>query len=156
VGAVTLLDDVPTGALVGLDSAPLIYYIEQHATYHPIVQPFFEDRVQKALNSIVTSVVSLAEVLVLPFKVGRADLVQAYRDFFAKAPQLTMVSISVALAEQAAHLRGQFNLRLPDALQIAAALELGATHFITNDIGLRRVTKLKVLVLDDYLPVPSP
>src|SRR5215471_21280728 len=102
MGPMTLLDDVPTGACVGLDSAPLIYYIEQHVQYHPMVQPFFEDRVQKGLNSTVTSVVSLAEVLVKPFVAARADLVQAYRDFFAKAPQLTMGSITPALAESAA------------------------------------------------------
>jgi len=30
------------GQLVALDTAPLIYFIEEHPTYLPIVTPFFE------------------------------------------------------------------------------------------------------------------
>jgi hypothetical protein len=30
------------GQTVGLDTAPLIYYLEAHATYLPVVDPFFE------------------------------------------------------------------------------------------------------------------
>jgi len=55
------------------------------------------------------------------------------------------------LARQATVLRARYNIRVPDALQIAAALKSGATAFVTNDRRLRRVQGLKVLVLDDYL-----
>lgn len=40
-------------------------------------------------------------------------------------------------------------LRTPDALQIAAALVAGCEAFLTNDAGLKRVTELRVLVLDE-------
>ena len=30
------------GQLVGLDTAPLIYYLEEHPTYLPLVDPFFD------------------------------------------------------------------------------------------------------------------
>ena len=40
--------------------------------------------------------------------------------------------------------------------QIAAALQEGASLFVTNDIQLRRVTDLTVLVLQDYLPPTTP
>ena len=43
-------------------------------------------------------------------------------------------------------------IRVPDALQIAAAVEAGATLFITNDQRLTRVQEIRVFVLDDYLP----
>ena len=32
-----LLDDVPEGAVVGLDTAPIIYFIEAHPEYGAIV-----------------------------------------------------------------------------------------------------------------------
>jgi predicted nucleic acid-binding protein len=41
---------------------------------------------------------------------------------------------------------------VPDALQIGAALEAGATAFVTNDRRLSRVQGPKVLVFDDYVP----
>ncbi len=57
--------------------------------------------------------------------------------------------ISVAAAERAAALRARYHLRLPDALQIAVALEAGCEAFLTNDRALKRVAELRVLVLDE-------
>ncbi len=37
----------------------------------------------------------------------------------------------------------------PDALQIAAALHRGCQAFLTNDITLKRVTNVQVLILDE-------
>jgi predicted nucleic acid-binding protein len=151
----SLLNDIPLSAIVGVDSAPLIYYIEAHPKYGPLVRPFFEDRISQGLNIAVTSTVSLAEVLMQPLMTGRNDLVQRYRDLLTAGPHLIMHDVTAAVAERAAGLRGKYNLRLPDVLQIATALEKNAAFFLTNDLRLRRVTDLQVLVLDDYLP-PSP
>ena len=40
-------------------------------------------------------------------------------------------------------------MRLPDALQLAVAIEQGCEAFLTNDRRLARLTELRVLVLDD-------
>jgi predicted nucleic acid-binding protein len=77
--------------------------------------------------------------------------VQRYRDLLTHGPHLTLVEITPAVAEQAAELRAHHGIRLPDACQLAGALQRGATHFVTNDKGLRRVTRLKVLILAEYL-----
>ncbi|HVA88316.1 MAG TPA: hypothetical protein VNL71_00595 [Chloroflexota bacterium] len=42
------------GQVVGLDTAPLIYYIEAHPSYLPLVDPFF-DAVARGLIQVVTS-----------------------------------------------------------------------------------------------------
>jgi predicted nucleic acid-binding protein len=42
-------------------------------------------------------------------------------------------------------------MRTPDALQIAVGTLYGATKFLTNDPDLKRVSEIKILVLDDYL-----
>lgn len=43
-------------------------------------------------------------------------------------------------------------MQLPDALQVAVALERGCEAFLTNDRRLARVTELRVLVLDELEP----
>lgn len=82
---------------------------------------------------------------------GRNDLVLRHRNLMTTSANLRLLDITQAIAERAAELRARYNLRLPDAFQIAAALDQGASHFITNDAGLKRVTDLTVLVLKDYL-----
>src|SRR5205807_1466527 len=130
--AMPLLDELPAGAIVGLDTAPLIYFIEGHADYGPVVSPFFLDRLEQGLNEAVTSVVSLGEVLVQPLAAARLDLVQRYKDLLTAGPHLTLADITRGIAEQAADLRVRYGIRLPDACQLAAALTGGATHFLTN------------------------
>lgn len=60
----SLLDELPVGEIAGIDTAPLIYFIEGHAQYGPVVRPLFDDRIDQGLNRGVTSMVSLAEALV--------------------------------------------------------------------------------------------
>jgi len=65
---------------------------------------------------------------------------------------LTQPPISDAIAETAGNLRGHYSfLKTVDALQLAAALDVGADAFITNDIKLKNINKLPIIVLKDYL-----
>jgi predicted nucleic acid-binding protein len=151
MGAISLLDDLAPGAVVGLASAAVIYFIEEHPLYEPLLFPLFDQRIEPGVNRAVTSVVTLAEVLVQPKRLAREDLVQRYCEFLTAGPNLTMLDVTAAVAERAAALRAQHNLRLPDAIQVAAALEGGATHFVTNDARLRALAGLTIVLLDDYL-----
>lgn len=155
-GNVSLLDDLPVGAVTGFDTAPLIYLIEGHAIYGPIVLPLFADRFEKGINPATTSTITLAEVLVKPLLRGLNNVIVRYRAYLTQTSHQGVVPISLNTAEQAADLRARYGLRLPDACQIAAALEAGATHFVTNDKNLRKVTELKVLVLEDYVTSTNP
>jgi len=53
------------GQVVGLDSAPLIYFIEQNPTYLEMVRLFFRALDRREFR-VVTSVLTLPEVLVYP------------------------------------------------------------------------------------------
>jgi len=53
------------GTVVGLDTAPLIYLIEENSIYFPFVLPFFE-ALDRGEFVAVTSIITLAEVLVVP------------------------------------------------------------------------------------------
>jgi predicted nucleic acid-binding protein len=151
MGAMSLLETLSAGTVIGLDTAAFIYFIEEHPLYEPLLSPLFEQRIERGENRAVTSVVTLAEVLVQPKRLARDDLAQRYREFLTAGANLMLVDITAAVAERAATLRAQHNLRLPDAIQVAAAIEHGAAYFITNDTRLRRLTEPTVVILDDYL-----
>ena len=89
------------GTIVGLDTAPLIYFIEANATYISKVRPFFQS-LDRGELSVVTSTVTLAEVLVHPLRSGAAVLVQRYRDVLVGSGALIMQEVSQVIAEEAA------------------------------------------------------
>ncbi len=63
-----------------------------------------------------------------------------------------MIEISEGMAEAAGKLRGRYPfLKTVDAVQLAAALDVGAEAFITNDLRLQHLKELNVLVLKEYL-----
>jgi len=136
------------GQIVGLDTAPLIYFIEQNEAYLSLVHDFFRAMSQGNFQ-VVTSTLTLTEVLVHPLRSGHPELPDQYREIILDQENLITVPVSVEIAELAAQLRATKNLRTPDAIQIATAIEGGATFFLTNDLRLNVVEELKILVLDD-------
>lgn len=79
---------------VFLDTAPLIYFMEGHTAYQPVLSALF--------------------------------------DFI----------------DQAAALREQYQLKTPDAIQLATAVAAQADYFLTNDGLLKKVRELQVVTLD--------
>jgi predicted nucleic acid-binding protein len=136
------------GQKVGLDTAPIIYYIEKHSSYVDMLRSFF-DSVTRGECSVVTSVMTLLETLVVPLREGNVDLAGQYRDILSNLKGLTTVSVSPYIAEEAARLRAFHNIRTPDAIQMATAISAGAVFFLTNDKSLPLLPNLQVLVLDD-------
>lgn len=135
------------GQLVGLDTAPLIYLVEENPVYVEVVDAFFEALDRNEFR-VITSTVTLAEVLIYPLRMGNVALAQQYQDILLNQDNLTTVSVSPAIAERAAQLRATYNLRTPDAIQLATAIEEGARFFLTNDVRLPVIPGLQDLVLD--------
>ena len=144
--------DALWGKAVGLDTAPLIYFIEENPAYLDMVYPFF-GAMDHGDFSVVTSVVTLLEVLVHPFRHGDTILAQQYRDVLLNAKGLTTLLLSQDIAEEAARLRATHNIRTPDAIQMATATYAGASFFLTNDSRLPSLPGLEVLVLDELKTV---
>lgn len=135
------------GQVVGLDTTPLIYFIEQNETYLELVRAFFQAMSQGEFQ-VITSTLTLTEVLVHPLRSGNVELAEQYRRIVLDQENLITVPVSVEIAEVAAQLRATQNLRTPDAIQIATAMQGGATFFLTNDARLAVVPDLEVLILD--------
>ena len=145
--------DIEPYSLVALDTSPFIYHLEEHPRYADLTQALFE-RIERGELSAITSVLTLTEVLTLPKRLGDRRLAEAYRQALHMFPNLAIVAIDEDIAERAADLRAQFGLRTPDALQLAVALQAQAQAFITNDVTLKKVTDITVLVLADYAISP--
>lgn len=142
------LQDALAGvARLAFDTAPIIYFVEAHPHYDALVTAIFE-RVARGEIEGITSVISLTEVLVHPVQRGDRALREAYTDLLLHADHFGTVAIDAVAAGRAAELRARYQLRTPDALQIASALTEGADAFLTNDAKLLRVTEIRVLLLD--------
>ena len=135
------------GKVVGLDTAPLIYFIEENPAYINKVQSFF-DGMERGDSEVVTSTVTLLEVLVHPLREENAELAAEYRDILLKSELITL-EISHQISEQAASLRATYNIRTPDAIQLSTSLNAGASFFLTNDIRLPKISSIQTISLDN-------
>jgi predicted nucleic acid-binding protein len=145
----TKLDDALIGVTrLGFDTSPVIYFVEANPQYDALVTEIFQ-RVSNGAPLGVTSTITLSEVLVQPIIQGQTLLQREYRDLLLRSRNFSTSAISATIAELGAELRAHYRLRTPDALQIATAIEAGCEAFLSNDAGLRRVTELRVLILDD-------
>ena len=141
------------GSVVGLDTAPLIYLIEESPLYLPALRAFFAAANQGEFK-VVTSVLTLTEVLVHPLRRGNPRLVDEYRRILLNASHIDTLPVSKAIAEEAARLRAVHNLRTPDAVQLATAITAGASSFLTNDARLAGLPEPKILLLSRLAMLP--
>ncbi len=147
----TLSDELAGIDSIFIDTAPIIYYIEAHPEFGHLAKEVVT-AFQSGHLTAYSSVMTLAEVLPRPIERGDEKLARTFADFLKHGKRLTMVEISEGIAESAGKLRGRYPvLRTVDAVQIAAALETGSNAFLTNDMRLKQITDIKVLVLKDYL-----
>lgn len=142
------IDDL-RGKTVGLDTAPLIYFIEDNPPYSEPLKLFFE-AIDRGDLTAVTSTVTLLEVLVHPLRTNNKGLAVEYRDILLNSKIMTL-EISNEISEQAAQLRATHNIRTPDAIQISAAIKAGASHFLTNDIRIPAIPSISILSLNSLI-----
>lgn len=133
---------------LGLDSAPVIYFIERNATFHSRCVPFFT-AIDSGTIRAATSALSLPEVLTHPLRDGDTVRETAFRDLLLLTQGISTVPLSVIIAERAARLRADYNLRTPDAIQVATAILEGCEAFLTNDERLKRITEIRMIVVGE-------
>jgi predicted nucleic acid-binding protein len=134
------------GQVVAIDTAPLIYFIEQHPGYIERVRPFFASLAEGRFRA-VTSTVTLLEVLVRPLRQGDDALAHQYNDILLSSPSIAALPVTYATAQEAAELRARHGLKTPDAIQLAVALHEGAAALLTNDRDLPRLPGIEILRL---------
>jgi predicted nucleic acid-binding protein len=140
---------LPSSGTIYLDSVVLIYTIESKPEYYSLLQPlwskFYTGEIQ-----IISSELTLMEVLVLPLRNGNNFLVADYEQLLLSS-SIQLIPISQSILRQAANLRATSNLKTPDAIHAATALSVSCQQFITHDKGFRNVPSLPVVILSEIL-----
>ncbi len=133
---------------VFVDTAPIIYYLENNVLYKDLIKEFFT-RCLKENIQIVTSAITIEEYLVFPYSIGKMEFADNFKKFI-EYMNIEVVNIDFKIAEQGAKIRGQYkNFKAMDALQIATAIVSRCDMFFTNDKQLRQEKELPCMTVED-------
>ena len=132
---------LPENPLLLIESAPIIYVLEDHPELAPVFRPVFEVHDKGRARFAVTTV-TIAEVLTGPLTACNEVLAERYRSTFRS---WFVVEFDAEIAESAARLKASCKLKLADAVQAASALTIGADALITHDRDFSGLPDLHVL-----------
>jgi predicted nucleic acid-binding protein len=141
---------LPESGTVYLDANGFIYSIERIDPYRSVLDTLWLTASTGKVK-VVTSELTLLEVLVKPLKVGDATTATMYRTVLKHTSDVQMLPITQSVLEVAANLRATLGLKTPDALHVATALLHKSMLFVTNDSAFHRVTDLNVTVLGELI-----
>ena len=154
MGGVEKLRQAISGCqLLMLDTMVFSYHLFDHRDYAPLTTVILEN-IESGKVTGLTTTITLAELLTVPAQSNDRRAMQEYELYLTHFPNLRVLSLDVALAREAAQVRAATQLRMPDAIQIAAACLSNADVIVTNDhrwVG--RVTHPVLVLLDDYVGV---
>ncbi len=143
-----LMADLGAGP-VAIDTAIFVYFIEEDARFLPLIDPLFHEADQ-GTRELVTSAVTLLEVLVVPYRAGNRLLADRYEALLTRSRGIRVVDVTRDQLRAAAQLRVVTAVKTPDALQLVAALGAGCGTFLTNGRRLPTVPGLQVRQLATY------
>lgn len=132
-----------------LDTSPFIYYLEDNKMYVDKLRNFFTDCYENRIE-IMTSVVTVEEYTVIPYRNNDLELVENFKNFI-KCMEIRVIPVDFNLAEKAAQIRAKYRgFKGMDALQLACAVENKCDLFLTNDKQLRQEKEIPCVMLDDF------
>jgi predicted nucleic acid-binding protein len=135
-----------------LDTNFFIYLIEgaspQSVRARYLVRAFSERR-----DEVLTSVMSLGEVLVAPMRNGDSALAQQYRRIF-RGKGITVLPFLEESAEIFARIRSRSSVKPPDAIQLAVAGTAGCDLFLTNDERLQGIAVPGIQFISSFEKAP--
>lgn len=104
-------------------------------------------------DQLLTSTLTMGEILVKPIERGDAELSKKYEETLAATS--LMIPFDLKAAKIYASLRVDRSLRAPDAMQLACAAAAGVDLFITNDARLqtRQIAGIQFVVPLERAPL---
>lgn len=133
---------------VALDTNCFIYYFESDYMAEKLI-PLFEAIEDGFVNGL-TSVLTITEILVKPMTLGLDEVCDEYVALLSTYPNFNIIPFNLDIAIRTAAVRAGYKIKTPDAIQVASAIEEGASLFITNDLKLpETIGKMKVVLLSE-------
>jgi len=105
---------------VYVDANAIIRVMEHSDEASNAVADAFERAIARELR-LVTSELTLSEVLVVPIRMGDEFLAAAYRELLHDAELLDLKPITKDILIGAAHIRARRTMHLPDAIHVSTA-----------------------------------
>ena len=125
--------------MIVLDANVLIAFLDADDAHHENAVGLFEHRF---LDGFAASVLTVAESLVHPTRVGRHDAALAALD----AVGLTVLTLESSHAAELARVRTEYRLRMPDAVTLHAAISTHSELATFDDALIAAATKAGVTV----------
>lgn len=132
-----------------LDSAPVIYFVEEKEPFFSRVRPIF-DQIDGGRITAISSPITLAECLFYPYKQHNEELAEAFNRHLVYGAHVRFIQTTAVIADLSARLRAKYHLGFADGLQVATAVYANCDAFLTNDKQLSRIQELQVIVLDEF------
>ena len=117
------------------DTNLFVYLLEDKGESTERVVAIRERMIERG-DELLTSALTLGEVLVRPMEAGEDDLMSRYER--AISASATILPFDAAAARTFAAVRSDRSIQPPDAIQLACASVAGVDMFITNDRRLSR------------------
>ena len=134
------------------DTNLFIYLFESREPFSTQVETL-RSRMLVRGDQLLTSAITLGEILVKPIQVGDTKMVDYYQRLFRETTVLLPFEEKAAVVY--ARLRVDRSLRPPDAIQLACAAAAGVDLFITNDVRLqsKQVPGIQFIVPLERAPI---
>lgn len=113
-----------------IDTAPVIYFVEENPDFVDVVQVVINKLIAGEIEAVIYPV-TLAECMVQPIQRKDIKLQEDFVDFLLAGEPIFMVDTDTEIGYQAAYLRAKYNLKIPDALQVATAIRSGCEALLT-------------------------
>ena len=144
-----MMADVGPGPLA-IDTAIFIYFIEKNPRFLPLIDPLFR-AADDGTRELVTSALTLLEVLVVPLRAGNRSVADRYEALLTHSRGIRLVDLTRDQLRAAAQLRATTSVKTPDALQLAAAIGTGCRTMLTNDRRIPSIPGLRIRQLSAYV-----
>jgi predicted nucleic acid-binding protein len=135
---------------IALDTSIFIYQLEANAHYVALSDRVFS-WIETSGHSAVTSTITMTELLVQPYRTLDQRRVDEIASLLSTYPAIDWIAPDLDIADLAARIRADHQLKIPDALQAATAISAKATAIVTNDPVFKRLERVEALTLDDIL-----
>ena len=135
------LVDRVRGRRVYFDTGVFIYALEGEPATQAQMLPLFA-ALDAGEVEVVTGELTLAEVLVVPYRTGDDEAARLYERVLAPRPHFSRVAATPDLWRAAARVRAGTALKLPDALHAATAEAEGCDLLVTGDRRLAKASPI--------------